>query len=48
MIPIVESVGLPDHWWPSAIGNKQGDIYENVLELAKNSRLNKDEVPSYF
>jgi len=48
MIPFVEysdslSVGLK-----STIGNDHGDIYETQLEVAKNSRLNKTEVPPYY
>ena len=32
----------------STIGNSHGDIYEVQLETAKNSRLNKTEVPPYY
>lgn len=32
----------------STIGNEYGDIYEQQLEVAKGSRLNKTEVPSYY
>jgi hypothetical protein len=39
---------IPDHSHPSSIGNEFGDIYEQQLELAMASRLNKDEVPPYF
>ena len=38
----------PDHFWPSALGNQYGDIYEQQLELAQKSRLNEHEVPPYF
>ena len=48
MIPFVEHspnflVGIK-----STIGNEYGDIYEAQLEFAKNSRLNKNVVPSYY
>ena len=32
----------------STIGNAYGDIYEQQLEVAKASRLNKTEVPRYY
>ena len=48
ILNLVESPYLPDHFHPSVIGNEYGDIYELQLELAKNSRLNQTEVPSYF
>jgi hypothetical protein len=47
-IPLAESFYVPDHNAPSSIGNSYGDIYELQLELAQNSRLNKEEVPAYF
>lgn len=49
MLPLAENVVyLPDHWTPSVIGNKYGDIYEMQLEEAMKTRLNAQEVPSYF
>jgi hypothetical protein len=47
MIPLVESIGLDsqDH---NVIGNKWGDIYELQLETAKKSKLNRQEVPSFY
>lgn len=38
---IVEACGSSDEFLISAVGNKYGDIYEQHLELAKNSRMNK-------
>jgi hypothetical protein len=32
----------------SSIGNKYGDIYEQQLDFAINSQLNKTPVPSYW
>lgn len=51
LIPLIESVALPDELLPSSIGNSYGDIYEQQLELAKGSTLNlqdKDGIPSNF
>jgi hypothetical protein len=50
MIPLVElkSDELLDWSHMSAIGNKYGDIYERYLELAMNSRLNKQPKPEYW
>jgi len=48
MIPLAESFYIPDQIYPSSIGNSFGDIYELQLDLAKNSKLNKNEVPPYF
>lgn len=47
MIPLVESIALDsqDH---NVIGNKWGDIYALQLEMAKKSRLNRQEVPSFY
>ncbi|CDW74570.1 acyl-oxidase family protein [Stylonychia lemnae] len=41
MIPLVESLRIPDSILVSSIGNSYGDIYETQLEWAKGSRLNK-------
>lgn len=49
MIPLSESIYVPDHTLPSVIGNSYGDIYEQQLEAAKKTRLNiNNEVPEYF
>lgn len=32
----------------SGIGNKHGDIYESILDFAKNSKLNKGVPPPYY
>jgi hypothetical protein len=50
MIPLVEldTDELRDKSYLSAIGNKYGDIYEMQLELAMNSRLNKQQKPEYW
>lgn len=49
MISLVETrVGKEDLNYMSSIGNQYGDIYENQLEVAMNSRLNQTEVPEYF
>jgi len=48
MIPMIEFIQLTDYSLLSAIGNTYGDIYEQQLELAMNSRLNKEQVPPYF
>ena len=36
----MEAFDIPDDYLNSAIGNYHGDIYEQHLELAKDSRLN--------
>ena len=43
LIPLVETFALPDEIIPSSIGNLYGDIYEQQLEWAMNSRLNKQD-----
>ena len=51
LIPLIESVAQPDCLLPSNIGNSYGDIYEQQLEWAQNSSLNKadkDGVPDTF
>ena len=51
LIPIMESFSVPDEIMPSSIGNSYGDIYEQQLEWAMNSRLNredKDGIPKTF
>ena len=48
MVPFVE---YNPHWMQgmrSTIGNDHGDIYETQLAVAKNSRLNKNEVAPYY
>ena len=47
---IIESFKISDQWLVSAIGNSYGDIYEQHLEWAKNSRQNKtpDSIPDGF
>ena len=47
MIPLVESFAI-DACDYNTIGNKYGDIYELQLELAKRSKLNKHQVPSFY
>lgn len=51
-IPLVESLGFTDETVVSAIGNSYGDIYEQHLEWAKESRLNKtkdgDAIPDGY
>ena len=32
----------------STIGNKYGDIYEQQLDIAKASKLNRNEIPPYY
>jgi len=41
LIPVVEMFRFDDNVLCSAIGNSYGDIYEQHLECAKSSRLNK-------
>lgn len=49
LVPLSETPYLPDHFYPSVIGNSYGDIYEMQLEYAQKSRLNiNNEVPEYF
>ena len=48
MIPFVEYSPNYLHGIVSTIGNSHGDIYETQLQVAKNSRLNKTEVPPYY
>lgn len=49
MIPLVEArLGNFDINFLSAIGNEYGDIYENQLENAINSRLNSEARPEYW
>lgn len=48
MIPLIEISPKFDNALLSAIGNKEGDIYETMLETAKGSRLNKNQVPPYY
>ena len=40
LIPIMECFAVPDEIMPTSIGNFYGDIYEQQLEWAKNSRMN--------
>ena len=47
MIPLAETFPNLDQIY-STIGNKWGDIYEAQLDFAKNSKLNKNLVPSYY
>ena len=44
-ISLVEGFDIPDFVLNSAIGNSYGDIYENYMTLAANSRLNRTPVP---
>ena len=41
LVPLVEMFRFDDNVLCSAIGNSYGDIYEQHLEVAKNSRLNR-------
>jgi hypothetical protein len=47
MLGLVEWMSIGDVL-PSVIGNKYGDIYEAQYEAAVNSRLNQQQVPSYY
>jgi len=51
MIPLVEAslwqMGAETNN-QSTIGNEYGDIYENMLETAKATKLNKHVVPPYY
>lgn len=46
-VPLVEILGVSDHVLTSAVGNSYGDIYEQHLEWAQNSRSNigPDNIP---
>ena len=45
---LIESWMISDNMLNSCIGNKYGDIYEQQLQWAKNSRLNRGkEVPGF-
>jgi len=48
MIPYVEYSANMTLGLRSTIGNEYGDIYETQLRVAKNSKLNKNEVPPYY
>ncbi len=51
LIPVIESIALPDGLVPSSIGNSYGDIYEQQMEWALNSAINKEDkdgVPATF
>lgn len=39
---------IPEGNYPSTIGNKYGDIYENQFDTAKNSALNTGQVPEIY
>jgi len=47
-IGLVEAFGIPDSLVPSVIGNKYGDIYEQQLDEARKSRLNRRKKPLGF
>jgi hypothetical protein len=50
-IPLVEAFDIPDNTLNSAVGNSYGDIYEDYMNLAKRSRLNRnnnDYIPDYL
>ena len=47
MIPLIEDMPMLDTC-ATVIGNRWGDIYEQQLDFAKNSRLNKWKVPRYY
>jgi hypothetical protein len=40
MIPLIESFAFTDGVLVSAIGNSYGDIYEQLFDWSKNSKLN--------
>jgi len=48
MVPLVEMFPECHTFMPTTIGNAYGDIYEQQFETAKNSRMNKPIVPSFF
>ena len=48
MIGLVEYSPNFEAAMTSTIGNKYGDIYEQQLEIAKRSYVNKHEVPPYY
>ena len=48
MIPIVETTNQGLEVSASVIGNEYGDIYEAMLNYARNSRLNKNKVPPFY
>ena len=48
IIPLVEYNRVFDETMLSTIGNKYGDIYEKAFEVAKATKLNKEQVPSYY
>ena len=48
MIPYVEYSPVMTSAIKSTIGNEFGDIYETQLRVAKQSNLNKTEVPPYY
>jgi hypothetical protein len=51
-LSLIEGIQLRDEHLVSAIGNSYGDIYEQHLDLAKNSRMNHtkqgDAIPDGF
>lgn len=47
MVPMVEAFHLEGQDF-TVIGNKYGDIYEKQFEFAKNSKLNKSQVPAWY
>ena len=48
MVPMIEISPKYDNALISAIGNKEGDIYETFVEMAQTSSLNKNQVPPYY
>ena len=48
MVPLAEMVDTTWNQLHSAIGNYHGDIYEQLLDFAKTSRLNKTSIPPYY
>lgn len=44
MLPLAEIKNYPDNLVVSSIGNKYGDIYEQQLEWAQDSRMNREDV----
>ena len=47
-IPLIESFDIDDNLLCSSIGNSFGDIYETQLNLARNSKMNKEQVAKGF